>query len=380
MTATPDSDVIVVGAGVMGLSLALALAQRARRVLVLDRSAPGREASAATAGTLAVQNKPLASIPLTLRALQIWQTMERGLGRTVEYEVRGGLRVAHTAEDLDRLRRSAIAQRAAGAPVELLDAAEVFRLAPYLSRNICAATWCPLDGMANPFLAVRVLSRACRDAGVGFALHTPVERVKLSAGGGVEVQGGGTAFQAAAGVLASGAWIPTLVPEAAFSLPIAAKVQQVLITDSDAAPLPHVITHVRGNLTLKQQHLTRKVLVGGGWSGIGDEARRGRRLSFVSMIGNARAAIETVPALAGARLLRAWTGYEGRTPDKLPLIGPLPGAPGLFVLGCGSGGLTIAPAAAELLVQQMCGEVTTVRAEPFLPERFSAHVAFQHPA
>jgi glycine/D-amino acid oxidase-like deaminating enzyme len=127
---------------------------------------------------------------------------------------------------------------------------------------------------------------------------------------------------------------------------------------------------VRGNLTLKQQSATGKVLVGGGWSGIGDRDSGQRRLSRASIAGNARAAIATVPGLATARLLRAWTGFEGRTPDRLPVIGPLPGTANLHVLGCASGGLTLAPAAGELLAQRLCGEPVTLQLEPFSPARF----------
>jgi glycine/D-amino acid oxidase-like deaminating enzyme len=95
-------------------------------------------------------------------------------------------------------------------------------------------------------------------------------------------------------------------------------------------------------------------------------------LSRDSIVGNARAAVAAVPALSRARLLRAWTGFEGRSPDKLPLIGPLPGAPSIHALGCASGGLTLAPACARLLAQQLSGEAPDLSIAPFFPERFLA--------
>jgi sarcosine oxidase subunit beta len=136
--------------------------------------------------------------------------------------------------------------------------------------------------------------------------------------------------------------------------------------------LPQIVTHVRGNLTLKQQSIGGKVLVGGGWTGTGDEHTGERRLSRASIAGNAQAAVETVPALARAPLLRAWTGFEGRTPDKLPIIGPLPGYPNLHVLGCASGGLTLAPACGHLLAQQLAGEPLDLPLDAFAPARFAA--------
>lgn len=370
-----EPDVLIVGAGVMGLSLAWALLKRRRRVLCIDRGSPGREASAATAGTLAVQNKPLASIQLTLASLRLWQSLSHELGRDLEFEVRGGVRVAHTAEDVEKLERSAAAQAAAGAPVGMLDQTVLFSTAPYLSREIQAASFCALDAMVNPFLAVRALFVACRSAGAAFELNCPAPRLERTADGSVRVHTGNRTFTAGAIVVAAGAWIRELAGQVGADLPITPKVQQVLITDSNAVPLPHVVTHVAGNLTLKQQAATGKVLVGGGWSGAGDAATGFRRLTRESMAGNARAAIATVPALAHARLLRAWTGFEGRTPDKLPLIGQLREVPQVYVLGCASGGLTLSPAAGDLLAQQLCGETPSLPLEPFSPDRFTPAAA-----
>jgi sarcosine oxidase subunit beta len=365
-------DVTIVGCGIMGLSLAWALTKRGQRVLCLDRSAPGREASSATAGTLAVQNKPLPSIHITLRALQIWAAMKAETGVDIEFEVRGGLRVAHSDEDRVKLQRSAATQAAAGAPVELIEHEDMVRIAPYLSKDLQAAAYCPLDGMVNPFLAVRALYRACRHAGVTFELHRRVERIAPAGNLSVRIETDAGALTAGTTVVATGTWIPSLLPDFRHVLPITTKVQQVLITDGCALDVPHIVTHVAGNLTLKQQRTTGKVLVGGGWAGWGDDQRKEKRLVRDSITGNARAAIATVPSLAGARLLRAWTGFEGRTPDKLPVIGALPDAPAIHVLGCASGGLTIAPAAGELLAQRLTGLNPDLSIESFSPARFLA--------
>ena len=103
-----DADVCVVGAGVMGASAAWHLARRGVDVLVLDKSLGGSEASGATAGTLAIQNKRPAAIPFVLRALDMWRSLSEQLRCDVEYEVRGGLRIAHTADDVEKLERAVV--------------------------------------------------------------------------------------------------------------------------------------------------------------------------------------------------------------------------------------------------------------------------------
>lgn len=115
MTVVGEARVCVVGAGVIGVAAALELAERGIDTLVLERGEAGLEASAANAGTLAVQNKPLAALPAALRAVELWAGLSDRLGIDVEYERRGGFRVAHTEEDVARLEAAVRAQRDAGA-------------------------------------------------------------------------------------------------------------------------------------------------------------------------------------------------------------------------------------------------------------------------
>src|SRR5687767_922691 len=84
-----EAAVCVIGAGAMGLSAAYQLARRGTDVLVLERAHPGLESSAANAGTLGLQNKALAALPLVQRAIEMWRQFTDELGVDVEYEKRG---------------------------------------------------------------------------------------------------------------------------------------------------------------------------------------------------------------------------------------------------------------------------------------------------
>ncbi|HJO05189.1 MAG TPA: FAD-dependent oxidoreductase, partial [Acidobacteriota bacterium] len=158
-------DVCVVGAGVMGLSASHELALRGARVLCVEKGEPGRGATGATAGTLAVQNKRSGSVPLALHAVADWQEMSSRLDHDVEYERRGGVRVADDARSREKLERSAAEQAELGATVEMVEPPDLFELAPYLARSTIAATYCPEDGMANPFATVRGYLDACTRTG-----------------------------------------------------------------------------------------------------------------------------------------------------------------------------------------------------------------------
>ena len=168
-----EAEVCVIGAGIMGLSASWELTKRGISTLCLDRGKPGAEASGSNAGTLAIQNKRLESIHLALQAVRRWKTLSAELESNLEYEQRGGYRVAHKSDQVRALESAVRAQQKLGVQVEMVYPPQLFKRAPFLSREILAASYCGDDGMANPFLATRAYVAACRRAGVAFEFgHT----------------------------------------------------------------------------------------------------------------------------------------------------------------------------------------------------------------
>ena len=367
---TIETDVCVVGSGIMGLSVAWNLAKRNIGVTCIEKSFPGSEASGATAGTLGIQNKILRAVPLVLPSVRIWETLSEELGFDVDYEKRGGFCVAHTGEEVEKLERRASSQRAAGADVELIYQPQLCKRAPYLSREIAAASFCPDDGMADPFAAVRAYLRACKSAGVAFETNQKVEGVEVYEDSTIRIRAGQLTLRCQKAVLAAGAWMPALVRPFGIEIPVATRTQQVLITDFGPSLFPHIVTHVRGNLTIKQQRITGKVLIGGGWTGDGNRDLGVKNVRLDSVTGNVEMAIRTVPKLRKTRLLRAWTGFEGRSPDRLPIMGPVGRLENIYMLGCASGGFTLAPVCGLLIAQCIAGEDPLVTWEDFTVERF----------
>ena len=285
--------------------------------------------------------------------------------------------MAHTDEEVVRLEGLTAAHARAGAPLEMVYPSRLVRLAPYLSQHIQAASYCAEDGMASPFAAVRGLVRACGNAGVRFMLHTEVEGIEERADDSVVIHTSAGDISCGRVLVAAGAWIPKLAESAGVQLPIATRIQHVLITDAAPPLFPHIVTHVRENLTLKQQRLTGKVLVGGGWTGQGDLDTGVRRLVREHVRANVELAVDVVPSLSSTRLLRGWTGFEGRTPDRLPVMGPLVDRSPIHVLGCASGGFTLGPICGLMAAQLLVGEPPVMPVQPFLVSRFTAPTAVE---
>ncbi|MGH9348197.1 MAG: NAD(P)/FAD-dependent oxidoreductase [Vicinamibacterales bacterium] len=371
-----EAHVCVIGAGVMGASAAFQLARHGMSVLLVDRSMPGSEASGATAGTLAVQNKKPDLIPIVLQSLDMWAELSDCLGSDVEYEVRGGFRLAHTDEDVERLEQAVKAQQALGAPVEMVYAPQLHAEAPYLAASVRAASYCPRDGMANPFATVRAFVRAGRALGVECWFNCAVTGADVRGDHDFALRTTRGPVSCSAVIAAAGAWNLEVARLVGVELPIHTELLQAIITDVGPAIFPHVVTHVRGNLTLKQQRVTGKILMGGAWPGQGDRQTGTKHVRRDSLLGNLKWATETIPAIRRSRLLRSWVGFEGRTPDKMLLCGPM-GPKGFYILGCSGGGFTLAPVAGRIAAEFVVFGAPRIACEELNVRRFLREPAAQ---
>ena len=364
-----ETQVCIVGAGVMGASAAFQLSDKGQDVLLLEKSVAGLEASGANAGTLAVQNKKLEVIPLVLRSIDLWETLSERLEMDVEYEQRGGFQVAHTDEDLEALEKTVRHQQARGAAVEMVYPPRLFDEAPYLSRHIKAASYCPLDGMANPLATTRAFLTAARRRGARLWQHSAATGIEVHGDRDFTVHCERGAVRCPFVIIAAGTWINKLARMVGVNLPLTTAAMQVSITTSGPPLFPHIVTHIRGNLTLKQQKTTGKIILGGGWPGEGDPESGVKRVKRESLIGHLRWTTEAIPGIRQRDLLRSWVGFEGRTPDKLLLSGQL-GPAGLFVLGCSAGGFTLGPIAGQIAADYVLTGRSQIAGQRFNVERF----------
>jgi glycine/D-amino acid oxidase-like deaminating enzyme len=368
-THIAETQVCIVGAGVMGASAAFQLSDKGQDVLLLDKSVAGLQASGANAGTVAVQNKKLEAIPLVLRSVDLWQTLSERLEMDVEYEQRGGFRIAHTDEDVEALEKAVGDQQTQGAFVEMVYPPRLHDEAPYLSRHIKAASYSPHDGMANPLATTRAFLTAARRRGARLWQHSAVTGIDVHGDRDFTVHCGRGAVRCPSVIITAGTWIHNVARMVGVNLPLTTVVMQVSITTSGPPLFPHIVTHIGGNLTLKQQKITGKIILGGGWPGEGDPQSGVKRVTRESLIGHLRWIAEAIPGIGQRDLLRSWVGFEGRTPDKLLISGPL-GPPGLFVLGCAAGGFTLCPIAGQIAADYILTGRTQTADQRINVERF----------
>jgi sarcosine oxidase subunit beta len=365
-----EFDCAVVGAGVMGASVALPLARAGMRVVVFDRGPICREASGVNAGTLTMQMTRAALIPYALKAWELWMDAPRWLGLGVGTERRDGLSVAFTEAEVAILEARAAARRAAGAPIVLIDGAEARRIEPGLTDRALRAGHCPVDGFASAYLTGRAFRLALAASGATLREATPVLGAERSGGMfRLRLDGGGTVM-ARRLVLAGGVWLEEMAGWFGIALPIKVLVNQLAVTERMPPVMRSVLGIASGLLSLKQ-YPNGTVLIGGGWQGRGGR-HDGRGDGFVpeALLGNIRLAVFVMPALRRARIVRAWLGLEAETEDALPLLGPLPGVADAWIIGSVHSGYTSGPFMGQLLADAILGRAPALPLFP--PERLLA--------
>lgn len=357
---TPDFDVAVIGAGAMGATTALYLARGGMRVALVDRGEICREASGVNAGTLTLHMTRAALIPYAMKGRELWLESRRWLGCDVGARSAPGFSLAFTAAEEEMLVKRAEARAAMGAPIRLISPAEACAIDPGINPAIRAAAFCALDGHVTAYLTGRGYRQALIAAGVTMAEQIPVSAIEPQ-GAGYLIRGScGTRLSARRIVLAGGVWLENMLAMLGLRVPVKCLINQLVITERMRPVMSSVIGIANGLLSLKQFE-NGSVLIGGGWQGRGDPVRGGVEPIPDNLIGNIRLARHAVPALGETRVVRIWLGLESETADAMPMIGPLPGMEGAYVIGCVHSGYTSAPYMGLLLAQHILGQ------EPEMP-------------
>ena len=346
-------DAAVVGAGLMGASVALFLARAGMRVALIDRGGICRSASGVNAGTLTLHMTRAALIPYAMRGFEMWADASAWLGHDLGVTRTDGLCCAFTTDEAALLEERTRVRAAAGAPMELVSPARARAIEPGLGEGVRLATFCPIDGFASAYLTGLAYRQALVAAGVQVLEHRPVDGAE-PAGTGFRMRGQGFDIRAARVVLAGGVWLEPMLRWFGIDLPVKVLVNQLAVTERLAPVLRTVLTVASGLLSLKQ-FSNGTVLVGGGWQGRGDRGHATGTLLPENLLGNLRLAAFALPALRDGRLVRAWLGLEAETADAMPAIGPVPGTPGAYVIGSVHSGYTSGPYMGRLLADLILG-------------------------
>lgn len=374
-----SADVVIIGAGILGASVAHHLATSGVKVAILERGAPNREGSGATAGNVHVQaihtSRPGQAVavdsrrlvPLQKAASDRWSNVETELEADVELQRAGGFMVAETPDQARELTEKSSWEAAAGVKTELLDADATRAALPGVGPSVMGATWCPLDGYANPLLITHAYLAGAIRAGAELHTYDPVLAIGRRGDGWRSTTSRAT-FDSAAVVNTAGPWITDVAAMAGLRLPMAPVAIQMHATVRTPVVMRHLVQHIARGLSVKQV-AAGNVLIGGGWPARRLDLAGRSQSSVASLVGNVAEATRILPFLASLRLLRMWSGPLAATPDEMPVIGPVPDADGFYVIG-GTYAFTFAPLWGEIVSAAIRGDTPPVDVSDLGPGRF----------
>lgn len=362
-------DVVVVGGGLHGLSAALHLARAGRKVALVERRWTGRHASGATAAGVRTLGRDIAEIPISLEAMEMWHRIETIVGDHCGFHAHGQLRVAETAEHMPALiERQARTSALGYSHEELIDAAELRRLVPALSRHCVGALVARRDGAADPHRTISAFRRACEVEGVVIVEGCGVEAVDRQSSDWLIVCGS-RRFRAPQIVNAAGAWAGRLAALFGDAIPLGVRASMMIVTERLAPLLDPVVSVVGRALSFKQAG-QGTLVIGGGLQGSADLDSERSSVDFRMLAKGARAAGDLFPAVRGVRIARCWTGIEAQTSDHLPVIGLSPNAPGLVhAFGFSGHGFQLVPVVGSILAELICEGRTRREIATFAPGR-----------
>lgn len=386
-------DVAIVGGGIAGTSTALHLAELGVSVALLERDVVAARASGRNDGQLLLGlgehyhriHGQFGAEP----ARRLWTFLQRNHEATLaavathgidcDLQQRGGLRLAETAHEASELATAAALLAAEGKPHALLGPAEVERRLPG-ARGFHGALHLPGEAIVQPARLVRGLASAARRAGAAVVEHAEVEAVEGDAGAFTVRLADGRTLPAAAVVHCTSTLARGLDRSGLLARTVFPFRGQIIATEV----LPEALQRqfppcaMSSNFCYEyfRRHGRRFVLGGMRWSVPGEELGLiDDSLHNPEITANLREyAREHFPALDGVAFPHVWTGIMAGTPDGLPLVGALPGAPGAFVLGAFNGyGLSFAFLAGRCLAEMIVdGKSDHPAAAMFAPRRFDA--------
>ena len=337
-------DIIIAGAGIIGVSLALELRERGAKVLVLDRGEPGQEASSAAAGMLAAGGfeTPPALRPLALESARIFPEYVRKLE---------GLSGVKT--DFRRHGTIVFGEETAAPGCERLSAEELRQREPHL-QSLGQPAFFVQEDSVDPKLLMQAALSAAKNSGVDIRASTEVKEIR-SRGNQVEMLTNASVFTAAQAVSCLGAWS---------GAPVRPRKGQMLYLEPQRKDLVRHVVHAPEVYIVPRS--TGKILVGATVEDVGFD-KTVTRSAIQELL---RAAAQYLPELASAPVTESWAGLRPGTPDDLPILG-LADTPGVFIAsGHFRNGILLAPVTARVMADVVAGKAPAFDLSAFTAARF----------
>lgn len=372
-----NADVIVIGGGIIGCSIAYYLAKKGSSVIVLEGSNHiGNGGSSRNGGGVRQSGRDPRELPLAMFGIQnLWPTLSEELEVDCEYHQDGNLRLGKTEKHLQILQGLADRAAACGLDVKMIDAAEVKRINPYLSDEVIGASWCATDGHANPLTTTLGFYKTARKLGVRFITGEPVIELRKIRGRLRQAVTPNNIYEGEHIVLAAGLCSREIAATVGIDIPMQPAMLEALVTEAEPPMFDQMLGTAEADF---YGHQTKHgSFVFGGSSGLEGFTKDNGMQSCCSLTASCicRGIMKYFPILEDAKIVRTWAGWMDLCADKVPVISAVEEVPGL-ILTCGfSGhGFGIAPAVGYQIAELIVDGKTSLDLSELRYDRFKAKI------
>jgi len=347
-----SADVVIVGAGAIGTSIAYHLARRgARDVVVLERDQVGAGSTSKAAGGIRVQFATRVEIEFSLRGIAFFQRFADEMGAACDFHQEGYLFMVTDEATLARFRTNVALQRSLGGDVRIIAPDDARALVPSLRvDDTIAAVWGPRDGYASPNDVVQAYAAQARARGVRIVEETEVTGFELEGDRVAAVRTPAGTVATRLVINAAGPWAGPVGRLAGLTLPVDPRRRHIFVTDAFDGirhPLPLVTDCGSGFYCRSEQGA---VLMSPGDIGAATEYEP--LVDWSQLETAVEKAVRRIPALEHAQVRHAWAGLRPLTPDGRAILDWAPGLRGLFLaVGFCGHGFQHSPAVGETVAE-----------------------------
>lgn len=384
------TDVLIIGAGIIGCSIAYYLAKEGVETVIIERDDIASGSSGACDGFIFLQSKtPGIHLKMALQSAKFYENLASDLSRELEYRKCGSTVVAENQEELDYLRNLVIRQQKEGLDIQVVSATNAHSKVLHLASHIQGASICAQDAQVNPIMATLAFADAARDRGARMFTGSPVSAMEMGEKGKEkyisDITTGKGKIKADTVVVAAGAETPSILRMIGKDLPIIPRRGQILVTE----PLPRIIDCLLTSvsyLTAKfspeaakslqcgvtfEQTERGNLLIGSTREFVGYN----RRTTYTGLTTVAKNAVKLMPKCAEFKVIRSFAGLRPHTPDNLPILGPIDNIKNLIIAsGHGGDGIALAPITGRLVGELITEGKTSMDISELSPNRFRGKI------
>jgi len=400
------ANVVIIGGGVIGCSLACFLATRIKDVVLLEKNQINSEASGANFGMVWLQSRPPGfDLNMTRRCQKLYdELISEDFDIDIEYEKKGGMTVYFNENQLKVMAALCKQKQKFGVPISIIDRADTLALEPNLSQNVLGAMFCGEDVHLNPLMTTLAFARLAIRRGVTIYTDTEVTGIEVLNGEVTAVQTNRGEISCPIVVNAAGAWARKIANMVGIDLPVFPQRLQALVTEPFQKLLNRVIQGAREiskedvdnpekansfafefNGKQTEENLPKvpiedsiftfvrptksgTIVIGTTSEFVGyNHSVTPTALSLMT-----QKAVELFPRLKNANIIRTWANFVPFTYDALPVLGKVEGVDGLIMATGHAHGVAHAPATAEVLTQLIVDGKTDVPLDEVSYSRFLA--------